>query len=260
MLACGLSGCAMSAPMHVLHPPRLAVPGATRIAFAPIAAKEALAGEFEQALRAQTPTIRGELQLLTAADLLAASPVRLASTAPLTGDMTALLAARQAQAELLLMGEVVQDDLGAAEHDEKYLPPEVAAYTPTKIPLLAPSAVQRPERVAVAWRVFDVASGAQVGSHTLAIDRIAADREYPDLQLIFPMPRERVIAASARQTWQAVTPYLAKEDAVIALPGCSQEPARFVAAMRTRELAVGIWQKPSGRLRPRAIPGATLPS
>lgn len=212
-------GCAMSAPMHVLHPSRLSVPAAKRIAFAPIAAREALAAELEQAILAQSPSVRGELQLLTAQDLMAASPIRLASTAPLTGDLTALMAARHAQAELLLMGEVVQDDLSGAQLEENAnVPPEIAQYKAINMPLIGPSSLQRPERVAVAWRVFDVASGQQLGSQTLAIDRMVADREYPDLQYAFPMPRERVIAASARQTWQSVAPYLAKEDVVIALP------------------------------------------
>jgi hypothetical protein len=73
-------------------------------------------------------------------------------------------------------------------------------------------------RVAVAWRVFDVASGRVVGNQTLGIDRIDADQRYPDLQLLLPSARDRVIAASARETWQAVTPYLEKEDAELALP------------------------------------------
>ncbi len=180
-----LSGCAMTAPMHVLHPSRLDVPAAKRIAFAPIGAREQLAAKLEQALRAQSPTIRGELQLLTAQDLLAASPVRLASTAPLTGDMTALLAARSAQAELLLMGEVVQDELNVADNNQ--LPPEVAQYNAARMPLIGPSNLQRPERVAVAWRVFDVASGQQVGSQTLAINRIEADRQYPTCRVSTPI-------------------------------------------------------------------------
>ncbi len=209
----------MSAPMHVLHPSRLSVPAAKRIAFAPIAARESLASELEQAIRNQSPTIRGDLQLLTAQDLMAASPVRLASTAPLTGDMTALLAARNAQAELLLMGEVVQDELGGVDSESpNNQNPDVVQFNASGVPLIAPANVQRPERVAVAWRVFDVASGQQVGSQTLAIDRMVADREYPDLQIALPSPRERVIAASARQTWQSVAPYMSKEDVVIALP------------------------------------------
>ena len=220
----------MSAPMHVLHPARLNVPAAKRIAFAPIAAREGLATELEQAIRVQSPTIRGDLQLLTAQDLMAASPVRLASTAPLTGDMTALLAARSAQAELLLMGEVVQDELGGAESDDKHPQTDIIQFGASGGPLIAPSNLQRPERMAVAWRVFDVASGQQVGSQTLAIDRMVADREYPDLEIAIPTPRERVIAASARQTWQAIAPYTSKEDAVIALPwfqpGASPNTAR----------------------------------
>ena len=75
-------GCVMSAPMQVLHPSRIDVPATSRIAIAPIAARESLATELERAIRAQSPHLRGEIQLLTAHDLMEASPVRLASTAP----------------------------------------------------------------------------------------------------------------------------------------------------------------------------------
>ncbi len=245
----------MSAPIHVLQPSRLSVPAAQRIAFAPIAAREPLAAELEQAMLAQSPTIRGELQLLTAKDLLAASPVRMASTAPLTSDLTALMAARQAQAELLMMGEVVQDELtNANDQNDKNLPPEVA------LSMLGPSKLQRPERVAVAWRVFDVASGKQVGSQTLAIDRFVADREYPDLEYTHPIPRERVIAASARQTWQSVAPYLKKEDVVIALPWLQPGASQIRRGNAMREPAGGIWPRKNGQSLHRVIPGAIPPS
>ncbi|MCC6509367.1 MAG: hypothetical protein IT423_09685 [Pirellulaceae bacterium] len=208
----------MSAPMHVVHPPRLKVPMASRIAFAPIVADDQLSAELEQALVAQMPAQRADLQLLTAKDLVAASPVRLASTAPLTGDLTALLAARQAKAELLLMGEVVQNDLGQLQGQPNNLPPEAAQFNANNASFLAPAAVKRPERLAIAWRVLDVPTGRVIGNQTLAIDRIQADRQYPDLPFAFPMPRERVVAASARQTWQSVAPYIEKEDAILALP------------------------------------------
>ena len=204
--------------MQVLHPSRIDVPATSRIAIAPIAARESLATELERAIRAQSPHLREELQLLTAHDLMEASPVRLASTAPLTGDMTALLAARHTQAELLLMGEVVQDELGESTTEGDRTQDEYARYKSTQMSAIGPPTLQRPERIAVAWRVFDVASGQQLGSQTLAINRFDTDREYPDLQFAFPDPRERVIAASARQTWQSVTPYLARENVDIALP------------------------------------------
>ena len=132
--------------------------------------------------------------------------------------MTALLAARHTQAELLLMGEVVQDELGESTTEGDRTQDEYARYKSTQMSAIGPPTLQRPERIAVAWRVFDVASGQQLGSQTLAINRFDTDREYPDLQFAFPDPRERVIAASARQTWQSVTPYLARENVDIALP------------------------------------------
>lgn len=213
-----LSGCAMSAPMHVMHPARLNVPPAARVAFSPIVAKGDLSGDLQRALLAQLPQAQSQLQVLTAADLANASPVRLASTAPLTSDLTAIHAARQADADLLLMGEVVQDDLENVDFTVDNLPPELDRFRSKRRLLLPPSTAQRPQRMAVAWRVFDVRSGRVLGSHTLAIDRYEADKNYPDLQVAFPQPRDRVIAASARQTWQSVTPYVEREQVVLALP------------------------------------------
>ena len=204
--------------MHVLHPSRLNVPAASRVAFAPIVAKGQLSGEYESAMLAQTPGPQGHIQVLTASTLAAASPIRLASTAPMTSELTAIHAARAAQADLLLIGEIVQDDLEDPVNVIDNLPPQLNAYRSTGPINVAPGSVQRPQRIAVAWRIFDVQSGRVLGNHTSAIDRIEADRKYPDLQIAIPTTRERVIAASARQTWQAVTPYVEVENAVLALP------------------------------------------
>lgn len=204
--------------MHVVHPARLNVRPVSRVAFAPVVAQGNLSAELQDALVTQLPQAQAQLQILTAADLVHASPVRLASTAPLTSDLTAIHAARQARAELLLMGEVVQDDLQDVGYVADNLPAELNNFRPRKPLLLPPSTAQRPQRVAVAWRVFEVESGRVLGSQTLAIDRIEADRKYPDLQVAFPQPRDRVIAASARQTWQSITPYVEREKTVLVLP------------------------------------------
>lgn len=247
-----LAGCAMSAPIHVTHPARLSVPPASRVAFSPIVAKGDLSGDLQRALLAQLPQTQSQLQVLTAADLANASPVRLASTAPLTSDLTAIHAARQAHADLLLMGEVVQDDLENVDFAVDNLPPELERFRSKRRLLLPPSTAQRPQRMAVAWRVFDVQSGRVLGNHTLAIDRFDADKKYPDLQVAFPQPRDRVIAASARQTWQSVTPYVEQEDAVLALPwlqpGASQiRRGNGYARIGRWDLAEAEWANAAAR-------------
>ena len=204
--------------MHVVHPSRLNVPPASRIAFAPIVAKGQLSADYENALLAQRPQAHVGLEVVTASVLASAAPIRLVSTSPLTSDLTAIHAAREARADLLLIGEVVRDELESSPQLIDDLPPELNGLRSKRPLIVAPESVQRPQRVAVAWRVFDVPSGRVIGSHTSSIDRFEAERRYPDLQLAFPDPRERVIAASARQTWQAVTPYIEKENAVLALP------------------------------------------
>ncbi len=208
----------MTAPVHVLKPPRLELPPARRVALAPIVAKESLSRELEQAIIAGQPTEPATLTLLSSTQLMEASPIRLASTAPLTSDLTAIHAARTAQADLLLMGEVIQDELDDPELQDPSLPPELSRYSKKQTSFFAPANVQRPQRVAIAWRVFDVRSGQLVGGQTMAIDRFLADRKYPELQLTEPIPRQRVIAASAKDTWQAVSPYIEKQNVMIALP------------------------------------------
>lgn len=212
------SGCTMSAPMHVLHPSRLNLPQPSRVAFAPVVAPEPLAKQIEEALLAQHPAAPSGLQVVTAAELASASPVRLASTAPLTSDLTAVDAARQAGAELLLIGEVVRAELDEDAVTIDNLPPELNDYRSNEPLAAPPESARKPQRVAIAWRVFDVPSGRVIGNLTLGIDRIEADRKFPEMQLVIPEARQRVIAASARETWQAITPYLEKEDAEIALP------------------------------------------
>lgn len=219
----------------VLHQSRLPVPvpigsAAQCIAIAPIVASPSLAKDFENALLNERPTTQPNLQIVSSDSLLSSSPIRLASTAPLTSDLTAIHAARQAGANVLMIGEVVQDELGdsisaaanpATNGNYNFLggAGPIANLNPVgALKNIGPESLRRPERLAVAWRVLDVQSGRILGGHTLSIDRMAADRQYPELQLAIPLGRERVLAASARQTWQAVTPYLEREDAVLALP------------------------------------------
>lgn len=228
-------GCTMSAPMAVMHPPRLNVsamqrvpqPNGThnqagpafpmRIAFAPIVAQPGLSKELEGALQAHLPSSSAPLEMITANALAEASPIALASTAPLTSDLTAIYAARQARADLLLIGEVLRDDLTDDSSSANDLPPELNHARSNRVSL-PPAFAKRPMQVAVAWRVFDVHSGKVIGTQAISINRIEADRRYPDLEFALPAERDRVIAASARETWRAVTPYLQKEDVVIALP------------------------------------------
>ncbi len=106
----------MSAPIHVLHPSHLNIPAASRVAIAPIVSAGTLSREFEQALVVQVPQAH-VTEVLTAEALANASPIRLASTAPLTSDLTAIHAARMAGADVLLMGEVVKNDLQGSPND-----------------------------------------------------------------------------------------------------------------------------------------------
>jgi hypothetical protein len=235
----------MSAPMHVLYPPRLTTQ-VQRIAIAPITAPKEISEEFEQAMLAQQPSTPGGLQVVASTHLRTAAEVRLASFAPVAPDQAAVHAAHATGAQVVLIGEIVQQDLESATDAHAEAIQQLADQYTKKKRGLPPENLHRPERIAVAWRVLEVPSGRMIGSHTLAINRLDADRLYPDLQLVFPTGRERVLAAGARQSWQAVTPYLERESAVLALPwlqpGASQVRRGNGYALQGRwDLAENEW-------------------
>lgn len=213
------AGCRMTAPIAVLEQPRLPVSSVQRVAIARVVAPERLADDFERTLLEQRPSTRPDIEVVPSRQLMSEPVVRTASTAPVAPDTAAIQAARNVGADVLLLGEIVQDELGDSPQQDGDMSSEARAVLEGRNPLdMPPANLRRPERIAVAWRVVDVPSGRTLGSQTLSIDRIEADRQFPDLVPFMPDGRERVLNAGARQSWQAVAPYVSREDVVLDLP------------------------------------------
>jgi tetratricopeptide (TPR) repeat protein len=107
----------------------------------------------------------------------------------------------------MLVGQVLQTSLDLAQP---------SAINATNAPSIYNN--DQHQRIALSWRLIDVGSAKPLGSHTLSIDLERTDKEYPDLLFVAPNPADRVILASARETWKSLAPYMEREETEIALP------------------------------------------
>ena len=105
-------GCRTAVPIYVWRPAVFNCPPNAKIAIAPIAGNADLANRVEQAVMMQRPAAREDLQLdrfnPTRQPILPSAWSRPPS---LQSDLTALQAAKQARADLLLEGEVLSANL-----------------------------------------------------------------------------------------------------------------------------------------------------
>ena len=170
----------------------------------------------------QQPAARADLKLVSSQDLLSYSPMRLVSTTALQNDATAIQAAQQTSAELLLEGEV----LSAKLVDPQSREPVTDESPPPN------------EQLLISWRVIDVTTSKSVANQVVSIDTRRADNDYPDLLLAHPDPTDRLIIASARDSWKGLAPSVAKDEVELMVPWLQ------VGAMRVR---AGIVEAQKGR-------------
>ncbi|MCC7333462.1 MAG: hypothetical protein IT422_00090 [Pirellulaceae bacterium] len=244
-----LLGCRRTAPIHVWLPSQAPVPVAGRVAIGPIAGDAELAAALQRALLTQRPPIRSDLALLTPEQLLESSAVRLASTAALSNDVMSVAAARQAGADILLQGVILGADIdlqselnpdaqkssGQVDWNQAYF--RKKGDTETKH-----------ETIALSWRVIDVPTGKTIGTSLFNLATKKAIEQYPDLELVEHDQTQLLIAASARESWKTVAPYVAKDRVRLASPWL--QPGSFtvrrgVAAARKGnwDLAQQRWQR-----------------
>ncbi len=215
-------GCRSSTPIYVWQPARYTCPHDAKIAVAPIAGAESLAGRVETAFLTQQPTARADLHLINSQQLVAKSPMRLVSTSALQNDATAIQAAQNASANLLLEGEVLSaklidpKDRKPPQHNE---PPEN-------------------ELLLISWRLIDVATSRTLANQVVSIDTLRADRDYPDMIFTHPDPTDRLIAASARDSWKGLAPSVERDKVELMVPWLQ------IGAMPTRS---GIVDANKGR-------------
>ncbi len=207
-----LCGCRSTVPIYVWQPAPLNCPREAKIAIAPIAGREDIAMRVESALLAERPSVRSDLQLISSKQLLQQSPIQLVSTFSLQNDATALESARQSSAQLLLEGEVLSAKLIAPEDRQ---PPK------HKEP-------PQNEQLLISWRVVDVATSKSVANQVVSIDTRRADKDYPDMLYTHTDPTDRLIAASARDSWKAIAPSVERDKVELMVPWLQ------IGAMKTR--------------------------
>lgn len=195
-------GCRTAVPIYVWQPAPFNCPRDAKIAIAPIAGNADVAARVEHALVAQRPAARSDLQLITSTQLIDRSPIRLVSTASLQNDVIAIKAAQKSSANLLLEGEVL---IAKLVHPQNREPVTVDAPPPN-------------EQLLISWRVIDVATSKSVTNQVVSIDTRRADNDYPDMLLTNPDPTDRLIVASARDSWKGLAPSVVKDEVELMIP------------------------------------------
>lgn len=206
---CCLAGCRMPATMHLWQPPTIQSGAKLRVALAPIDGRPELSQQVTAAMLSADQPGAASVTLIGPEELNSFNQVQLASHTGQTSDLAAMDAARAAKADVLLMGQIVQEDL-----ERRQSPHNDQAFAF----LLAPESVTRPQRLMIAWKMVSVSDGQVLGRHTVNVDRMSAQRDYPDLVLTEPDPAAQVVQAAARQSVAIYTPRLQQEEVPIALP------------------------------------------
>jgi tetratricopeptide (TPR) repeat protein len=198
------TGCHMTAPMHVWKKPQLARGGSVRVAVAQVGGDIEVAERLQQALVVAQPKSNQRLAVVHPDQLERLGGIQLASYDGQPSEMAALGAARRVGAQYVLAGHIVQHDL---------VPPEPVKRRWYQLFPKPP----KTESMTVRWVVYDVSTFGKVGENQVTIDRKQAEREYPDLA--FQASGDiKVIAASARRSWESVLPTTHTTDAMLDLP------------------------------------------
>ncbi len=152
----------------------------------------------------QRPSARADLALITTKQLADVSPIQLASTASLSNDSTALMAARIAKADYLLQGEVLSSKLNKAAEVKS------ASYsTEDKI---------GNEQLITSWRLIDVRTARAIANQAVSLNTAVVDEAYPDLLATMPNPSVRLVTASARDAWRELAPSVERDQVELMIP------------------------------------------
>lgn len=238
-------GCHTVAPIYVWKPPQVVAPPAAKIALAPVAGDPEISRRIENAMLAQRPAACADLAVFTSQQLMDCSPIRLASTAPLNNDATAIYAARAAGADLLLQGEILAtditlNDLAEAERLEEEQQNSNMNQLFFKRLGQSENSIEA-RRILLSWRVIDVATSQTVGSQAYTLYSQSAAEQYPDLAQAETTAANLLIAASARQTWQAIAPVVSKDQVRLTIPWA--QPGAWLVRRGVRAAKKGDWPK-----------------
>ena len=231
------AGCHMSAPMRTWKASKVSKAGFVRIAVAPIGGNPFAAERLQNAMKLAQPQPNPLVAALHPADLEQVGGIQLVSYDNQPNDMATLSAARRAGMDYLLQGHILNDDLETPPPDPKKKP---------RFRLFKPK--EKVQSLAVQWVITDVNSGMRVKEQTVTMDRLQAEKQFPDLTMPSEGDGGRVLMASARQSWDLVAPSNEKADAILDLPwfmrGSSQVRKGNGYARQGRwDLAEAEWQE-----------------
>ncbi len=195
-----------------------------RVAIAPLRGDPRLAARIEDALLRQRPVQCSHVAVLTPAELQAASPVRLASAAPLQHDALSIAAAARAGADVVMQGEVVWADLpdssdsGSLENEAVRASSASIAQRGRRWLGSSSRSGLSSVRAAVAWRLENVQDRRLLATQVVAYDVPRALEQYPDLMAYREAPSAVLAAAMARESWKMLGPWVRREKVRLAAP------------------------------------------
>jgi hypothetical protein len=225
-------GCAMTAPIHLWRPAKDQNRPIHRIAISPTFGPRELAEKLDESMISAQPKLGNSIVLLHPKLLEEMTSIQLATYSGQPSDVAGMSAARRADADILLQGQIVNARTQPQE-------PKKGFWDWRKRPT---------ESITVSWSATDVRTGERLGESTIKIDRDEAEKQYPDLKLLAGEPIDKVVQAASRQSWTMFSPGTRSEDAVLVLPwitpGASKTRQGNGYARQGRwDLAEAAWQE-----------------
>lgn len=203
-------GCRTDASLYVWNPPQIESAVGQGILVAPLLGEPQLAAEVLAAVHASRPVDDGrrlslhspqQLQANSHGPVMLASAIEQSSTEPMS-DLTLLALARQTGVDWMLMGEIMSDARRSRQ------PPLLSS------DLEVSTTPDSADRLAVVWRLYDVAAAKPVADHAVVVDnRLIAER-YPELAA----STAGLTTAAGREAWRLVTPSIEATDVELARP------------------------------------------
>jgi hypothetical protein len=231
-------GCRSTVPVHVWQAGEVQTPKNAKVALAPMAGPPDLARRIEFHMLQQRPAAKSDVALFTSEQLAARSPVRLASTAALSTDLTALQAAKAVDAEILLQGEILSADLETTASDS--FQPNLPENMNQKFFTMGQESEEKHESLLLSWRVIDTQSGRTLGKRMLTLRTDQALQQYPDLAGTIEDRTEVLLAASAREAWKTLAPVVVKDTVRLSKPFL--QPGAIGVRLGIRAAKAGQWQ------------------
>lgn len=195
----------MSAPMHVWQQPQLPMASPLCVAVAPVGGPKEITDQVNESMVATRPQTMPQLAVLYPDQLEKVSGIQLVSYDGQPSEMAAFGAAKRAGAKYVLSGQILQHDLQPREQPKDK---KLFSFMKRKPP---------DESMSIRWTVFDAQTGSRLGENTIRMDTQSAAADYPDLAYV-GSPEMKVIAASARRSWEMVVPTTKSVQATLDLP------------------------------------------